>query len=831
MKFTGEIMSKRAFKTAVAFTLASQLIAVVPSYAQSGDAGRAVQLVKQRCVKCHGGDVVNAGVDFSDLRDELDVWQYRHRYSKALDMLTREKMPPDTEPALPAPLRAFLIQWIGHTLENVDINRIPHDPGFLPPRRLNRNEYNYTVQDIFGIDARPADVFPADQVIGDAFDNDAATLSVGPLWFERALAAANETVRAVWADSSALDRLLFLRPSPPIMEEIALYVSTNEHARELDMGDGNFTVFARVKGTPGHIFTKSPPGIGFRRGSKQWSFGEDSLSYQIRRGRAIIIEDLEIGGDRGHSVALSVEDHRASLFLDGRLLVTVANFSKPDMEDHLFKVGMPAPKAKKEEREEDEERELVEEREEAKDRKITFPGIEELWFFSEALPENAILKFTAGTYGGDIPEPALHWYPGVESPRPEIVTTRRAATEVLSSFLRKAFRRPPTEDEEARYLALFLEDSDSGFPFDIAMQLPITTALSSPLFLFRSEETADTEKPYPISSMDMASRLSYFLWSSAPDEELISAGKDGRLADAGELLRQTDRMLADDKANRFFERFVVQWLRTEGLGDTIKPDSDRFPEVSDSLLAAMRMEGVMVFGDLVRKNRSLLRLLDDESTFMNQELAAHYGYREVNTPNWRRVQLADSSRGGLVTQAAVLTVSSSPRRTSPVFRGKWVLDVLLGEPPPPPPPNVPDLPAEAETTGSSVRELLEAHRSQPVCAACHDRIDPYGLALEQYDAVGRLRLDERDTSTTLFNGEYLEGAADLKRFLVEMKGRTFIRHLTKKVLAYALGRELAFPDERSLQVILERLEGDGYQATTLIHEVVLSEAFRYRKNP
>ena len=830
----GKMMRRRSIITTLALVLAAYLMAMAPSYAQSDNTALAVRLIQQRCVQCHGGEEVNADVDFSGLRDDLDVWTYRKTYVKALDMLTRDKMPPGTEPPLPESIRANLIEWLGHTLENVDVDRIPRDPGFLPPRRLNRHEYNYTVQDLFGIDARPADVLPADQVIGDAFDNNAATLSIEPLWFERALTAANTTVRAVWSDSGALDRLLFVRPTPPLIEEKALYVSTNERARKLDMGDGDFTVFARVKGTGGHIITKAPPLAGFTRGSKQLSFGKDKITYQISRGREIRIEDLNLDDGNAHSIALSVQDHRASLFLDGRLLASVADFSKPDREDHLFKVGMPAPKeVEEEERDEARKEEKREEEEdEASDGQASYPGIEDLRFYSKAVSEETILNYTAGRHYEELPEAAFHWHPGKESPRPEIITARQAAAEVLDSFLGKVFRRPPTEDESARYLTLFLEGVDSGVSFDLAMQVPIAAALSSPSYLLRSEEARHGEEPYAVSSIDMASRLSFFLWSSAPDEELISAGVAGRLVNSDELLRQTDRMLADEKAIRFFERFVVQWLRTEGLGDTFRPDADRFPEVSDSLMAAMRQEGVMVFGDIIRENRSLLRLLDDQSTFMNQELASHYGYEELVTgPEWQKVQLRNSARGGLLTQAAVLTVSSSPRRTSPVFRGKWVLDVLLGEPPPSPPPNIPPLPAEAEIAGASVRELLEAHRSQPECAACHDRMDPYGLALEQYDAVGRLRTDKQNTFTTLFNGETLDGATDLRRFLVEAKGSTFIRHLTKKLLAYALGRELTLPDERSVYTILQRLENESFQARTLIHEIVLSEPFRYRRNP
>lgn len=798
-------------------SLASFGVCATPdtAYAQSGDTDRVVRLIQQRCVKCHGGEVVNAGIDFSDLNDEMEVWRHRLTFTKALDMLSSGTMPPETEPKMPDGMRSLLTGWLEHTLNNVDVSRIPHDPGFVPPRRLNRNEYVYTVQDIFGLDSLPEDLLPVDLVIGDSFDNDTATLTVEPLWFERALAAADESIRAVWSSPEALEALLFVRPDPPLIEEKAIFVTTEEQARSFDLGSGDFAVLARVVGAPGNIFTTAPPGRGFRPGSKQLSITDNSLTYQIERNREISIEDLDIESGQEHWIGLSVDQGRVSLYMNGRLLARVANFGKADVEGYLFKIAQPGSRKQKRKSSSED----------------SGSSLRELWFFSNSLEQDEMLRRTLGDSEVQLSDATFHWDPTLKTVVPEMVTAQDAATLVLERYLTKAFRRSPTEDEANRYLAMFNEGSDAGIPFDIAMQLPLTAALASPSFFFRSEAAQDTRDVYPISSPDMASRLSYFLWSSTPDSELMSAGISGRLLEEDELLRQIKRMLADEKADRFFERFVVQWLRTEGLGDTIRPDGDKFPEVSDSLMAAMRLEGVKVFGDVIRDGRSLLKLLDDDSTFMNDELAKHYGYANLEGTDWQKVMLADGSRGGLMTQAASLTVSSSPRRTSPVFRGKWVLDVLLGEPPPPPPPNVPPLSADAESNATSLREILEAHRANPVCATCHDRIDPYGLSLEQYDAVGRLRTEKQDTQTTLLSGETLDGATDLKRFLLEKKSDSFVRHLTKKMLAYSLGRELTFPDERTVQQILKGLEENDYSGETLIRGIVLSEAFRYRKNP
>ena len=462
------------------------------------------------------------------------------------------------------------------------------------------------------------------------------------------------------------------------------------------------------------------------------------------------------------------------------------------------------------------------------------PGLLGLWYFPSALPAQALTRAMrdplADALSGPLPAPRFRWGPGVETPAPDgFVSVREAGERVLTRFLERTFRRPLADGEADRYLRLFQAEIDAGAPFELALQLPVTAALASPAFLLRTEAAGGEPGIHPVSSVDLASRLSYFLWSSMPDAELLEAARDGRLADPEGLARQTVRMLADPRADRFFERFVEQWLRTEGLGDTVVPDRDRFPEATAGLLAAMRREAVLVFADLVRRNRSVHRLLDDDSTFMNGPLGAHYGYDDVRGPAWRRVRLRDAARGGLLTQAGVLTVSSSPRRTSPVFRGAWVLDVLLGEPPPPPPADVPELPAEADGPATSQRALLEAHRANPVCAGCHARIDPYGLALEQYDAIGRLRPDPQDTSTTLFDGRRLDGADDLKRYLAGEKATGFVRHLVRRMLTYALGRRLTFPDDRTVEIILQHLEEEGWGAAAMIREIVLSDPFRFRR--
>ena len=808
-----------------------QFVSACPAYTQE-DAGydkitrRAVQLIQRRCVKCHSDTVANAGIVWDGIEGELDVWKHRTKFTKALDMLQRGLMPPKEEPLLRDSDRELLAGWIERTLTNVDVDRIPRDPGFMPPRRLTRWEYTYTVQDLFGIDADPGYILPPDQTVGDGFDNDANMLTVEPLWFERMLEAADETVRAVWEDGDALSRMLVAHPSPLPPAESAQYVIPKELGAAQDTGDGNFTVLARVLGVPRRIFLRAAPRLSFGRGAKELALDRRGITYRIQSGRALRAEGVAFDFEEPRWLGLSVSDGRAALFYDGEFLASRTNMTRADEDDQVLKVGYPPDVVKYPP--------LMPKGE--KGRKAKSPRKEskllEFIFLSEGTPDEAMAAVTGGDRQAMGQKASFRWVPGMETPLPEgFITPEAAGAQVIEHFLERAFRRAPTVSELTRYTQLFETNIKAGIRFDLALQRPIAAALAAPAFLYRVEEHAASEGIEPVTSMAMASRLSYFLWSSMPDDALREAGMRGDLSAEDALLLHAERMLDDPKAERFFERFVFQWLRTEGLGDTIRPDADRFPEVSASLLMAMRQESAVMFRTAVREDRSLLSLLDGDTAFVNGELAAHYGMEGVSGPEWREIQLNDPRRGGLLTQGAVLTVSSSPRRTSPVFRGKWVLDVLLGDPPPPPPPNVGELSEPSESGGSTLRQLLEAHRSQEACAGCHSRIDPYGLALEQFDAVGRWRTETQDTRTTLFNGETLNGVEDLKHYLVEQKGQAFVRHLTRRLLTYALGRELTFSDERTIEGILNQLEQDGFGAKTLVRSIVLSEPFRYSKSP
>lgn len=415
------------------------------------------------------------------------------------------------------------------------------------------------------------------------------------------------------------------------------------------------------------------------------------------------------------------------------------------------------------------------------------------------------------------------------------LTAQAAAKATLDKFLPRAFRRPVSEAEVRRYLDLFDQVSRDEAPYDEAISFALQGVLMSPQFLFRVEQPNPSPEPRRVSDYELATRISYFLWGSMPDQELFDMAANGGLRDPDYLHNKVLCMLDDERSHEFAERFVEQWLGTRELGRDIQPDMNLFPAYDDAeLQAAIRYEPILFFQDVLAGERSLLELIDSQFTFLTNKLQRHYGFRLKDLgQNPKRVEVpADSGRGGILSMAAILAVSSYPHRTSPVLRGKWVLENLLGTPPPPPPPNVPELEENhGAIAAKSLRERLEMHRRDAVCASCHDRIDPLGFGLENYDVLGRWRTSDKgmaiDARGALPNGVSFDGPKQLKTVLLERK-ELFIRNLVSKMLGYALGRGLTLTDQCTVDRIVGKLEDSGYNAHTLILEIVNSVPFRYQ---
>jgi len=411
---------------------------------------------------------------------------------------------------------------------------------------------------------------------------------------------------------------------------------------------------------------------------------------------------------------------------------------------------------------------------------------------------------------------------------------RAAAQKILAHFGTRAFRRPVEPAEVDRLLRLYDAAARRGEPFESAVRYALKAVLISPSFLFRIEKEQPTTEAYRISDYELASRLSYFLWSSTPDAELFRLAKLGKLRDPQVLDAQIQRMIQSPKSAALADSFAGQWLRVRDLQTSAQPDRRRYPTFTPSLRDAMYQETVEFFGSVLKENASLLRLLDADYTYLNEELAKHYGIPGVIGANFRRVALPDRQRGGVLTMASVLTVTSYPQRTSPVLRGKWVLEELLGAEVPPPPPNAGGLPAsDAPREGLTFRQRLEKHREKPECASCHNRMDPIGFGLENFDAVGRWRTEMGgvpvDSAGVLATGEKFSGPVELRARILARK-EEFARNLSEKMLAYALGRGLEPYDLPTVRKLTATLAKDDYRSATLIREIVQSYPFQYRKN-
>ncbi|QDV22583.1 DUF1588 domain-containing protein [Aureliella helgolandensis] len=432
----------------------------------------------------------------------------------------------------------------------------------------------------------------------------------------------------------------------------------------------------------------------------------------------------------------------------------------------------------------------------------------------------------------------------VSVPTPD-TSPQAAAQKVLSKFLPRAFRRPASDEEVEQYLQLFRQVYEEDQSYDSAITFALEAAMVSPKFLFLWEQPHTETTPIPLTHYEMASRLSYFLWASMPDAELMQLAAEEKLHDEAVLTQQVARMVQsriDDRGHRrdakvreFASSFVEQWLGTRALGREFKPDQSVVGKLNSELQGGMKYEPVFFMEDLLAENLSLLNWIDADFTYANSSLARHYGIEGTFREQPRRVDLPENShRGGVLGMSAVLAVSSFSHRTSPVLRGKWIMETLLGSAPPPPPPNVPTL-EENAAEGSekrTLRERLELHRADAACASCHAVMDPLGFGLENYDVLGRWRTEEQgmpiDSTGTLPDGTTFEGVAGLKQQLMQRKD-AFIRHLTSKMLGYALARQLTNEDQCVVDAISQKLAEDEYRAQTLVLEIVKSLPFQYKR--
>lgn len=410
-----------------------------------------------------------------------------------------------------------------------------------------------------------------------------------------------------------------------------------------------------------------------------------------------------------------------------------------------------------------------------------------------------------------------------------------AARATLQYHATLAFRRRISSEDLKSLLALFQKNTAEGQTYELAMRAPLQALLLHPAFLFRIEEDRAGQSEWRISQFELATRLSYFLWASMPDRRLFKLADEGKLHDPAVLAAEVDRMLDDPRSETLSRHFAGQWLGFDELREVAEPDEKRFPTFTPSLRMAMYRESVEFFNHIIRGDRPVSDLLQADYTFVNEELARHYGLPGVSGEKMRRVPLSDPNRGGVIGHASILTVTSMPLRTSPVKRGKWILDNLLGTPPPPPPPDAGVLPADDKSSeGLSFRKQLEIHRTKPSCAGCHEKIDPLGFGLENFDAIGRWREKDAngqpvDSLATLPGDISFSTPAELKQLLAS-SDELFLRNLSRKLLGYSLGRPLEYYDEAVVSDLVGTLRKQDLRIRPLIHAIVSSRPFQYRSS-
>jgi hypothetical protein len=732
---------------------------------------KVLPLLERYCYDCHGEGIKKGGVTLDSHRSPQALLADHDLWSRIRDQLDFRLMPPPDEDAPQDVERDQLISWIDDTIFPVDPAN--PDPGRVTLRRLNRSEYRNTIRDLLGVDLNVDAILPPDDT-GYGFDNIGDTLTLSPAHLERYFDAAEQ----------ALELAIRIGPMPREQQ-----VATGSRLR----GDGQPRDDGRF------LFTS----------------GEASTRFDVLRTgryRVEITAGGSPGGDTDPHMELRI-DHQPAHAWD-----VSAPEAKPEVHTHELEIKETG--------------------------RLRVAAAFTNDFYDESIEDearqdrNLLVRSIAliGPLDGPAPaKPPAHRriYGEDRSSRPE-ESDAAYAGRVIGNFALRAFRRPPTAEELRRHRDLALRQADGDIERGIRDAL--LAILVSPSFIYREEapspgQDADGMKSL-VSEHALASRLSYFLWSSMPDDRLLELATAGTLRQ--NLRGEVTRMLASEKSAALVTDFAGQWLQTRDL-DIIAPDAKAFPQFDRALATAMRGETEQLVTHIIRENLPVRTLIDADFTFLNDRLARHYGYEELSGSHFRKVSLKDTPRRGILGHASILTLTSYPTRTSPVIRGKYILDNILNTPPPPPPQNVPAL----ETTRKdgenlALREQLERHRADPNCSSCHALMDPLGFGLENFDAIGRWRDKENghpiDPAGTLADGQSFAGPAELLEILTQDPKDRFLRASAAKMLTFALGRGLEYYDRPALDSIVSRAKENDGRIHSLIHAIVESVPFQYRRN-
>jgi len=770
--------------------------AEVRTAASPSQAGTIREFTKQYCISCHNGRLKTAGL-------ELDALDYEHPASnasvweKVIRKVQVGMMPPAGVPHPDPAARRAIVTALSSVLD--EAARANPNPGRPALHRLNRTEYANAIRDLLDLEVNTATLLPPDDS-AYGFDNVADVLGVSATLMEQYVSAAGKVSSLAVGDPD-------VSPAAEVYT-IPQDASQDRHVEGLPFGTiGGILAkpTIQVAGEYELSATFFRTNLGVLRGLEY----EHQLEYAVDGVRVHLTklggpEDWAANLENNTLIADEIEE-RAKVRLHlaaGPREVTAAWLKKSDAIDPV--------RATRPVRSSHDTRDPL--------------GIPHLMTFTIAGPFKP-----EGT--GDTPSRRK-----VFTCTPAAGAEERCARQIITTLVRRAYRGQGT-DADVERLMNFWREGRRQRDFDRGVQVALQRVLASPKFVFRAErEPAQftAGRAYRLSDLELASRLSFFLWSSIPDDELLEAATRNRLKDPAVIERQVRRMLADPKSERFVSNFAGQWLYLRNLSNH-QPNSMVFPDFDDNLRQAFWREAELFFESIVREDRNVLDLMTADFTFVNERLALHYGIPNVYGSNFRRVTLTEDARKGLLGKGAILTVTSHATRTSPVVRGKWILDNILNAPPPPPPANVPPLP-EGEESGRvlSMRERMEAHRKNPVCANCHKLFDPIGLAMENFDAVGRLR--ERDggslgvpidTSGELVDGTKVDGVVSLRRALLRQP-ELFVGTVVEKLMTYGLGRGLMADDMPAVRAIIRDAASREYRLSAVVLGIVKSTPFTMR---
>ncbi len=783
------------------------LVATAPAPTPSSTPHRA--LLDRYCVTCHNdrlrtADLALDTLDLEHVGEAPEVWE------KVVRKLRAGVMPPSGRPRPDQPAYDGLATWLETALDRAA--RANPDPGRTEPfHRLNRAEYQNAIRDLLALDIDITARLPPDDA-SYGFDNIAGVLKMSPTLMDRYLSVSRHISRVAVGRPVASQNVDTFRIRPDYPQD------------------------RRLEGLP----------FGTRGGTRIRHTVPVDATYLIqvrlsRRAGNGANEDVP-RFDESHDLELSVDGARVALFtLAGdpaptgeRVDPNYGDAKRNDL-DASWKVRLPLEAGPREIQVTFLARSPV-----VDDTQARLPFERPIHYSDQRrqpyLGEVVIIGPFDTTGPGDTPSRRrIFLCQPKEADAGQRSDDTSCAQTILTSLARRAYRRPVADADLEPLLAFYQEGHASG-GFDEGIQRALEFLLVSPDFLFRVERDPEAVLPntaYRVSDLELATRLSFFLWSSIPDAELLDLAVQGELRRPAELERQVRRMLADPRSSALVSNFAAQWLFLRNL-PALTPDPRLFPDFDEGLREAMRLETELFVESIIREDRNVTEFLTADYTFVNERLARHYGIPHVQGSYFRRITVLGGTRGGLLGQASILTVTAYPHRTSPVLRGKWVLENILGTPPPPPPPDVPPLevtPGAAQAL--SMRERMAQHRSSPTCAACHAIMDPPGLSLEQFDAVGRWREVDAsfapiDATGALPDGTTFDGMAGLRQALLS-RPEQFISTLSEKMLTYALGRGVEYYDAPALRAILEDAARDDYRFSSLVLGIVNSTPFQMRR--